>query len=87
MNKQLTLKELGFKKKSKEKSKRDIVDINKRPFKGANSVSLDELSAEFHNRRNHLPPDAPADTGIGGSGHDDQVDKAESAFKSYNGEK
>ncbi len=82
-----TLKELGFKRQPKEKSKRDLLDINKRPFKGVNSVSLEELSNEFHSRRNHLSSDAPPETGIGGSGHDDIVDKDDAGFKSYMGGK
>ena len=86
MNKQITLKELGF-KQSKENSKRDIPDSNKRLFKGAYSISLDELRNKIHNHCRHLPKDAPPDTGIGGGGHDDLADKDDSGFMSYMGEK
>ena len=78
MKKQRSLKELGFKKQPKKK-------INRAPrggwFPHSNAVSIERLHEEYQSRLIHPTPDAPPDTGIGGSGHDDAIRKGDEGFE------
>ena len=77
MKKQRTLKELGFKKQPKKNYKRAQEAGWGRMFPQSNAKSIEELHQEYQSRLIHPTPDAPPDTGIGGSGHDDLVEKGD----------
>ncbi len=81
-----TLHELGFGNTSRKKKESKKRGSNKLPTQPPTSTTLERIQERFWNQQNSPSPDAPPDTGIGGSGHDDLVDKGESGFKSYMGE-
>ena len=82
MKKQRSLKELGFKKQPKKKINRAPSEGRGGWFPHSNAVSIERLHEEYQSRLIHPTPDAPPDTSIGGSGHDDVIEKGDSGFMS-----
>ena len=87
MKKQRTLRDLGFKKQPIKKNNCIPSEGRGRMFPHSNAKSIEDLHQEYQSRLIHPTPDAPPDTGIGGSGHDDVIEKGDSGFMSYMGEK
>ena len=81
MKKQRSLKELGFKQQPKKKNNRAPGEGRGGWFPHSNAKSIEDLHQEYQSRLIHPTPDAPPDTSIGGSGHEDAIRKGDEGFE------
>lgn len=78
------LHDLGFRRPTKKKKSRKGAG-KELPIRPPTSTTLEELANRIYNELRYPPPDAPPDTDIASSGHDDAIRKGDEGFETWVG--